>query len=290
MRIIILRFILLLFFILACNNIKSDVKQIDLGIIEDNRLKEISGIDKSAVNKDIFWIHNDSGNLAQIFAIDGKGNHIGRFKLTGIKNRDWEDITVGSGPDSGQSYIYLGEIGDNEAIYNLKYIYRIKEPYIDLNKIPYDQALNDIEIITYQYPDGARDAETLMIDPLTKDLIVTSKREESVHVYVLPYPQSTNSIITPELVVTLPITQVTAGDISDSGTKIVLKNYEEIYFWQRRTNQSLEDIFINLPKHLPYIPEPQGEAICWSEDEKGYLTVSEEVENIEARLYYYIID
>lgn len=290
MRMFVLKYFILFLMIIGCEYKKTGIKQLDLGLIKDSRLNEVSGIEQSGLNEKTFWLHNDSGDSAQLFAINRKGNHLGRFKLTGIENRDWEDITVGPGPDTNQSYIYIGEIGDNDAIYNLKYIYRIKEPKINLDNIPYDKNILDVESITYRYPDGARDAEALLIDPLTRDIIVISKREESVRVYILPYPQSTESVITPNHIATLPITQITAGDISNSGTRIILKNYETVYSWKRKTSQSLTDIFMINPDHLPYIPEPQGEALCWSNDEKGYYTVSEEAENTEARLYYYPIN
>lgn len=278
---------LFLILLVGCSKGQHKIKQLDLGQIEDNRLNEISGIDYSLLNGEVFWLHNDSGDSAQIFAIDGKARNLGRFKLKNIKNRDWEDITVGPGPVAGQSYIYIGEIGDNEAVYKYKYIYRIKEPKLDLSKTPYDTVITDIETITFQYPDGPRDAETLMIDPLTKDLIVISKREESVHVYLLSFPQDVHTILIPERIATIPLTQITAGDISDSGLKIIVKNYENIYYWHRKINQSLHDVFSKKPEHLPYIAEPQGEAICWSNDEKGYFTTSEEANNTEAHLYFY---
>ena len=293
MNIRVLKFIIVFSLIVlfsGCNSKQNDIKQLDLGLVDEYRLNEVSGIDNSKLNGEVFWLHNDSGDSAQIFAIDGNGKHLGRFMLDGVENRDWEDIAVGPGPDDGQSYIYIGDIGDNSALYKLKYIYRIAEPRLDFTKIPYDSIIQNVATITYQYPDGARDAETLLIDPLTKDVFVISKREESVCVYVLSYPQSTESIIIPEHIATLPITQLTAGDISDSGMKIILKNYEEIYSWSRNPNQSMKDVFSKNPDRLPYIVEPQGEAICWSNDEKGYFTVSEEADNTEARLYYYPIN
>lgn len=279
--------IILLVLISGCNKGKNNTTRLDLGQIEDNRLNEISGMDNSQINKDVFWLHNDSGDSAQIFAIDNKGKHLGKFSLKNIENRDWEDITVGPGSSDGQSYIYIGEIGDNESIYAVKYIYKIKEPQINFDKVPYDSIIHDVEMIAYKYPDGPRDAETLMIDPLTMNLIIVSKREESVHVYMLLFPQNTDSINIPQQISTLPITQVTGGDISNSGKKIIMKNYDNIYYWLRKPGQSLRDAFSQFPEHLTYIVEPQGEAICWSNDEKGYFTLSEEPDNIEARLYFY---
>lgn len=270
-----------------CNKEEIKIERQDLGLIENNRINEGSGIDNSGINDNVFWLHNDSGDRAQIFAMNKKGKHLGRFILKGIENRDWEDIAIGPGPVENQSYIYIGEIGDNKAKYEMKFIYRIKEPHLDIKNIPYDSVIQEVDKISFQYPDGPRDAETLMIDPLTKDLIVISKREDNVHVYVLYYPQSTDSLVIPELIAALPLTNINGGDISSSGTKIIIKNYEQIFSWNRKPKQALAEVFSNESIRLPYIEEPQGEAICWSKDEKAYFTVSEEDDNIEARLYFY---
>ncbi|MGX7835780.1 hypothetical protein ACWKSR_11580, partial [Campylobacter fetus subsp. venerealis] len=72
-------------------------------------------------------IHNDSGGEAAVYLIDMLGNTVGKVELLETKNRDWEDIAVGPGPD-GQSYIYIGEIGDNNAVHKDISIYRIPEP------------------------------------------------------------------------------------------------------------------------------------------------------------------
>lgn len=36
-----------------------------------------------------------------------------------------------------------------------------------------------------------------------------------------------------------------------------------------------------------YENEPQGEAVCWDTGSTGYYTVSEELEGIPTRLYFY---
>ncbi|MEJ2052669.1 MAG: hypothetical protein P8X42_02000 [Calditrichaceae bacterium] len=277
----------LIFITFACNKAQDHIQRMDNGLIESDKINEASGIDQSWLNDNVFWLHNDSGNEAQIFAIDERGKNLGRFKLANIKNRDWEDIAVGPGPIDGQSYIYIGEIGDNRAEYEDKYIYRVKEPVIDSTHTPYNAIIENIDIISFIYPDGPRDAETVMIDPLTKDIIIVSKREENVHVYSLAYPQPMDSVIIAQRITILPITQVTGGDISNTGDKIVLKNYEKIYYWTRKSGETLADAFSKEPQLLPYIPEPQGEAICWDKEGKDYFTVSEEAEKTQARLYSY---
>ena len=157
--------------------------QQDKGLLELDDIVEASGIDASIQNPGVLWTHNDSGDTSRIFAFDTTGKHLGTYLLNGISNRDWEDIAVGPGPEKGKSYIYIGEIGDNGAWYDNKYIYRIEEPNISKIQSPVEKTIDKVAILTFQYPDGSRDAETLMIDRLTGDIIIVSKREENVHVY-----------------------------------------------------------------------------------------------------------
>lgn len=262
--------------------------RIDKGIIKEKSLNEISGIAASQVTKDIFWIHNDSGNKNYIYAINDKAELVGTFKLDGIKNRDWEDIAVASGP-KGKSYIYVADIGDNKAVHLNKYIYRFSEPLIFSKYHKKIRTIKKIDKITFQYPDGIRDAETIMVDPIKKDIYIISKREDSVHVYLLPYPQSTKKIIKPTFIGKLNISKVVGGDISSNGNMIIIKNYTKIFFWKKEKNELLQDIFKREPEELPYMLEPQGEGICWSTNENGYYTISEKKFKITPHLYYYPI-
>ncbi|MFQ5632582.1 MAG: hypothetical protein ACE5I1_27760, partial [bacterium] len=135
--------------------------------------------------------------------------------------------------------------------------------------------------------DGPRDAETLMVDPLTKDIFIISKREAKVHVYRAPFPQLTSQPITLQLVATLPVSWVVAGDISPSGREILIKTYDAIYYWVRQRQKPLWQAFAREPVMLPYYLEPQGEAIAWQADGMGYYTVSEVFKRIPAHLYFY---
>lgn len=259
---------------------------VDLGLIENDDLSEASGIAMSRKNPDVLWAHNDSGDLARIFALNTKGKNLGVYTIDGIANRDWEDIAVGPGPAEGQQYIYIGEIGDNLGAYNTKYIYRIAEPTVNANQAPVDIKIT-AEKIAFKYPDGNRDAETLMVDPITKDIYVVSKKEANVIVYRAPYPQSTTDTMILERVATIELSAIVGGDISPSGFEILLKTYSGIYYWYRSPSKSLWEAFQNKPLIVPYSPEPQGEAVCWKSDSMGYYTLSEELLGIPAHLYYY---
>lgn len=260
----------------------------DKGLIEFYAINEASGIAASKKNINVLWIHNDSGDSARIFAINNEGEHLGVYTIENASNRDWEDIAVSPGPDANENYIYIAEIGDNLAQYDLKYIYRVPEPVVNANQLPVNVSLGNADAIKYRYPDGSRDAETIMVDPLTKDIYIVSKRENNVRVYLAAYPQSLTDTLTLQYVATLPLTQIVAGDISFDGKEILLKNYDYLYYWYRDLQQTVaETLTSNQYYLLLYLREPQGEAICWSYNSDGYYTVSEEVLNIQAHLYFY---
>ncbi|MFC1651057.1 hypothetical protein ACFL2X_05760 [Candidatus Latescibacterota bacterium] len=274
------------FFIIA-EDVPEFGSRVNLGLIEYGGINEASGIAASRKNKGVLWTHNDSGDLARIFAFDTEGKHLGIFNLNGVSSRDWEDIAVGPGPLKGEHYIYIGEIGDNNARYNLKHIYRVIEPDIITSGVPSNTSIATFDRITYSYPDGNRDAETLMVDPRTSDIYIVSKRENRVKVYRLPYPQPTNETITPEHVATLDLSNTNGGDISSSGSEILIKTYTNIYYWRRAESQDLWRAFDTKPLVVPYIPEPQGEAVTWKPDSSGYYTISEEKPGRPAYLYFY---
>jgi len=261
--------------------------RIDMGLVKYDNLREASGIAASKKNKGVLWTHNDSGDKNRIYALNSHGEHLGIYNLYGITTRDLEDIAVGPGPIEDENYIYLGDIGDNDGVYNYKYIYRIKEPEVDSSQSPVNVILYDIETIQFQYPDEKRDAETIFLDPVTKDLFIISKREDSVKVYCAPYPQSTSDKICLDHVATLNISQVVGGDISHLGNEILIKNYFFIYYWFRSPGQNISDALMCDPFVVNYIPEPQGEGICWDSEGEGYFTISEERWDIPAHIYYY---
>src|SRR3989304_295086 len=147
--------------------------------------------------------------------------------------------------------------------------------------------LKNCDVITFKYPDGPRDAETILVDPLTRDIYIVSKREEEVNVYVASYPQSLKKTIIVKYMLTLPFTMIIGGDISYNGQEILLKTYDSVYYWKREAGQSVIQALTNNYYSLPYIREPQGEAIGWSHNADGYYTTSEEEKNIQAHFYFY---
>ncbi len=261
--------------------------RIDKGIIDNASLKEASGIASSRRNPAILWSHNDSGDKSRLFALTTSAKLAGIYNIKNAENRDWEDICTGIIDNA--PYIFVGDIGDNDAKYDIKTIYKIPEPWIDENQNFINDEIKGAEKIRFRYPDGQRDAETLMFDNKTSDLFVVSKREDSVHVYRLEYPQSTTEIIIPEHVATLPYKMVVSGDISPNGSEILLKNYQTVYYFQRADGESVAEALLKTPKIISqYITEPQGEGICFDASGEGFYTISEESPlKLPVHLYYY---
>jgi len=164
-------------------------------------------------------------------------------------------------------YIYIADIGDNAAKRSTVRIYAVPElPYADTATVRFTWQ-------TLVYPDGARDAETLLCDPLSGDLYIVTKRERRNRVYRVPAP--TGGTDTLQFVTELPFMLATAGDISPDGRTILIKNYMHVFAWNRSASESIPDALARAPQVATYMPEPQGEAIAFSAGGDAFLTASE---------------
>ena len=86
---------------------------VSLGDVSSNPINEASGLVASQQNTDVFWTHNDSGDSNRVFALNAQGGFLGSFVLQGAAAIDYEDIAIGKGPQSGVSYMYVADTGDN---------------------------------------------------------------------------------------------------------------------------------------------------------------------------------
>lgn len=256
--------------------------QISVGTLENKEIEEASGMAFSRDHDGLIYTHNDSGGGRRVYVIDSLGKGMGVFKLKGVWNRDWEDIAVGPGPDPKLNYVYVGEIGDNQLKYTNIFIYRFPEPEQFLEAMEVEP-----EILKLSYPDGAKDAETLMVDPISKDIFILTKRDSLNILYKTTQEAFESKEAVLEKVMELPFTMSVAGDISVDGKEILIKNYFTVYYWRRNENETIAQALARDPLILPYKPEPQGEAIGFHPNGKSYFTLSEKRFNIEPVLYRY---
>jgi hypothetical protein len=292
---IIIPTVIILFFAAYAEH-RHDAQQLNItGHLRNKELDETSGIAASAIRKDIYYVHNDSGDTSRFFAITPDGTLKNAIYYKGdpkekLGARDCEDIAVGIGPEKGKSYVYMGDIGDNGAERKYITIYRIEEK----PEWAKDSLVKNAEAVPvhYKYPNGPRDAETLMVDPIDKLFYIVSKREDSVMVYTAPlnFKRDDTLMLTKRCTLYFggfrPFKWITAGDISRDGQQILLKSYEKVYYWKRINNEPIWKTMLRKPAELPYKPEKQGEAIGFTLDGKGYYTTSE---GVFAPIYYYTI-
>ncbi|NIJ51580.1 PE-PGRS family protein [Dyadobacter arcticus] len=249
-------------------------------------IDEASGLASSRNITGFLWTTQDSGAPNSISLISTDGKSVKPFVIPGSVNRDWEEITAGPGPNVGTNYLYIGDIGNNNApIASTNTIYRI--PEIQNSNASFSQS--DVEKITFSYPDGAKNSEALIIDPDTKDIFVLSKETLTTGIYRLPYPQSTGDVIEAQKVGTVPSVVIATGStISKDGSEILIRTYLGVHYWKRTKGETVGQTLIKAAtKTLIVELEPQGEAICFNSNETGFYTLSEKSNSTGVTLNFY---
>jgi hypothetical protein len=271
--------------LISCTSKEADTslfyKQQSLGSVS-GELDEASGLVASVTNPGYLWTHNDGNNPSEIYLINDKAETVMTCRLKRAWNDDWEDITIGPGPEPGVNYLYVADIGDNGAKNRFKRLYRIKEPILAEGK----HVLDDVEKILIELPDGPRDSEAIMVDPISKNFYIISKRERSVRLYEIKYPFVNDTIQAVKLG-KLPFTDIVAANISPDGSEVLIKNYGEIYYWKRQGDEPIVDVLNRKPINIDYDREPQGEAIAWKLDGSGFYTLSESKIIVGGNLYFF---
>ena len=248
----------------------------ELGKIKVSQLNEVSGMTASRQNPHVFWLHND-GDSGQVFAVRATGKLASAIDCP-VAVQDVEDIAIGPGPIAGVDYLYLGDIGDNRGNRDTIQIVRVPEPNLS-NAGREEIAQNAFERIRLEYPDGPHNAEALLVDPTTGDLLVVTKEPGRARMYDAPASELKHgATVKLRLAGTLRVADVSAGSISPDGKWVLLRQEANGWLWPRATGQTLAKAISGEPIRVPVRGEkqgPNGEAITFSADGTSYFTVSE---------------
>ena len=228
-----------------------------------------SGIADSKNNTGYLWVQQDSGNPGELTLLSYKELVQKRIFLKGAVNRDWEDMVIGTGPLAGENYIYLAETGNNNGIYPDYAIYRFIDPSQSADTVFL------MDKITFQYPDGSHDAEAILLDNETKDIYIITKRDSLSKIYKLPYPQSISFSNLAIYSGMMTVSGITSACSSPDGKELLVKNYTNVFYWKRNTGESIPAALQRNPLIIGYAAEPQGEAICFKNDNTAFYTFSE---------------
>ncbi len=255
--------------------------EVDLGNVVSTSLTEISGLISGRTNPDHLWLVDDHTGPNQVYAIDQNGRFVGVVTLSGVQSIDWEDIAVGPGPQANQSYLYVGDIGDNTSSRNSIIVYRFAEMRLNLANPdrPFVLDSSQYEAIVMQYPGGPRDAETLLVDPTSGDLFIATKEGNKSRIFRAPAASlRAGTTVLLEDVGGVELSNPAGGDISPNGQEIILRNEQRALLYTRIPGESIADALARPGLEVPVVgtpTEPNGEALTFAANNRGYFTISE---------------
>jgi hypothetical protein len=215
---------------------------------------------------------NDAG-AERIFRLDNQCKVTSSLSYAPGDARDPEDVAVA--PDGT---IWVADIGDNDA----------KRTTVGLWKV-----VNGRSPVLHRltYPDGARDAEAILLGSDGVPIIISKEAGRPAGVYVptaalvansqngvplrrageikLPSSTTPNPLGLPGRLV------ITGGAVAPDGKRVTLRTYADALEWDVPDGDVIKAITTGKPRMTPLPNEPQGEAITYSRDGKTFVTVSD---------------
>jgi hypothetical protein len=272
--------------------------------LEHEFLSEVSGIVPSETYEGAFWVHNDSGDLPRLFAIDAEGNTLmpawleenyytdepeeGKepfpgLMVEGATNSDWESIALEDGR------LYVADVGNNGNARRDLGVYVLLEP--NPLERPSARILHHVPVV---YPDQEAfpgvirhfDCEAVFVSDGVLYFITKHRAPNS---FVLPEGGAKLYRLadyTPNQVNELTLISraedlggwVTAADLSpDGNTLAVLAHAPTPSVWLFEKPENSEDFFAGEARRVLIRNAQQAEAICF-ENEEQLLIANEQRE------------
>jgi hypothetical protein len=239
--------------------------------VHDRRLTELSGLAVSPGHPGVLWTHNDSGNAPVVYALGPDGAVVAAVRVGAVAAEDWEAIATFRDAD-GRAMIAVGDIGDNLARRPAVQVVLIEEPPLR------DATVTPRRVLRLRYPDGAVDAETLLVDPEAGRMYLVTKGLGGT-VYQVPTdvwpgdghpaPRDSGTLVR---IASVPLVLVTDG-VLGPGHHPVLRTYGELAVLPPVTDDvaggTLEPLAVAA---LP--PQRQGEGVTL--DRTGDVLLSSE--------------
>lgn len=256
------------------------------GRIADATMSELSGIATSRRHPGVFWVHNDSGHKARVYAMDQTGKRLASWKLKKVSDVDWEDVAVGpcAADKPGSACVYLADTGDNRGDRQDIVILRWPEP-LTMPQPGEDETLKvrgEVEQFHVKLPTGPEDVEAMAVLPDARVILWSKRSDGTSHVFrVTPGQPTAESLGTLRLDVGVDAgdagrkgeaLRVTAADLHPDGKHLVLRTYGRL---------QVADVGALLAgpaeaaasgwagvrwTQWPVPDEPQGEAAAWGPD------------------------
>jgi hypothetical protein len=239
--------------------------------VTDPRLNEISGLVRTADGYVVIDDSSDQSSHWRIFFLDDRCavTRTARYPST---PRDTEDLT-----QARDGTLWVADIGDNGRSRQTVALWRLAKG----GRSPVLYRLT--------YPDGAHDAEALVLSGDGTPVIVT-KDPGSASLYQpaaalragatvplrrvggfdLPSSDTSNPFGFAGRLV------VTGGATAPDGSRVVLRTYADAFEFAVTGGDVVRAITTGTPRVVPLPDEPQGESIAYDRDGRSLLTVSEQ--------------
>lgn len=248
--------------------------------ITDPAVTEVSGL---AVTATGYLVENDSNPdpaKTRVFTLDKACKVTGSVQYPRTA-RDPEDLAV-----DRKGTVWVADIGDNGPMTGGS---GTRRSTIALWSMA--AGSKALKIHRLVYPDGVpRDAEALLIDGQGRPVIVTKDPNGEVFRLDTPLPtdNTTGAALTkvgafePQRTGTsnpwgfLGIAWVTGAAVSADGTRAVVRTYADAYEFEVTGGDVAKAITSGKPTVTALPDEPQGEAIAYTADATGLLTVSDQ--------------
>ncbi len=229
-------------------------------LVQDRSLSEISGCGVSSINPGVIWVHNDSGDAAQAYAVSSTtGKTVLTASLSGVEATDIEDMALYNGK------LYLADIGDNAGKRKSVRIQSFAEP-----KVPGSKKKTSVKVTaqtrTLTYEDGPHDAEAFFIDTDGTMVIVTKSIGRV-------YRAGADDVLKPVASLNIPL--VTGADRSTDGKSVLIRTYITILRYDRSGDGPFDAVWKAKPTAVvgPFLA--QAEAVCIEPGNKAAWTMSE---------------
>lgn len=219
-----------------------------IGSVDHPALGEISGIVKSE-RGDFYWVHNDSGHDAALFAIDDAGNVLvppwrgiaaedwNGHPIQHAANTDWEAIALADG------VLYIADVGNNGNARRDLGVYVVNEPH------PLTVAsMKALAYLPLRYPDQQEhpgdvwhfDCEAVFVADGKLHFITKHRRSGRIGEFELGaklYRLDTRHSDRENVLVLLgereDVAVVTGADISPDGSRLALATYVALWLFER---------------------------------------------------------
>lgn len=227
----------------------------ELGVLDDPRVTESSGLTLSQDDPDLAYTVNDSGNADAVYAVElSTGDVVGVTTVVGTPWVDTEALALHDGT------LWVADVGDNAGVRDEIALYSLPEP-----------GRGDARVTAQRHPlrhaDGPVDVESLAIDPVSgRMVLVTKQLLEGTLLGLAPDPPVDEVTVLDELDGSA-LSLATDAAWSPDGRHVVVRNYGEAQVLDA------DDRSVVATFELP--DQPQGETLAVAPDGRSIVIGTE---------------